>query len=140
MNGRGNDWQNGNGRGGDIRGANRGWNGGNRGWNGGNGAWNRDWRRDNRFNYGTYRRQNYAAYRLPRYYAPSGWGYGYRRFGIGFQLNSLLFRQDYWIDNADYYRLPPAYGPYRWVRYYNDALLVDVRTGNVVDTVYDIFW
>jgi hypothetical protein len=36
--------------------------------------------------------------------------------------------------------LPPAYGPYRWVRYYNDALLVDIYTGRVVDTVYDIFW
>lgn len=126
------------------RGADRGavhWqNGGNRGWNGNAGAWNRDWRRDNRFNYGDYRRQNYGAYRLPRYYAPSGWGYGYRRFGVGFRLNSILFAQDYWIDDADAYRLPPAYGPYRWVRYYNDALLVDVRSGNVVDTVYDIFW
>ena len=38
------------------------------------------------------------------------------------------------------YRLPEAYGPYRWVRYYNDALLVDIYTGEVVDTVYDIFW
>jgi hypothetical protein len=26
------------------------------------------------------------------------------------------------------------------VRYYNDALLVDIYTGEVVDTVYDIFW
>jgi len=26
------------------------------------------------------------------------------------------------------------------VRYYNDALLVDLDSGRVVDTVYDIFW
>ena len=102
--------------------------------------WNRDWRRDNRYNYSVYRNQNRNAFRLPRYYAPYGWGYGYRRFSIGFTLSSILFDQDYWIDDADYYRLPPAYGPYRWVRYYNDALLVDIRTGYVVDTVYDIFW
>ena len=38
------------------------------------------------------------------------------------------------------YRLPEAYGPYRWVRYYNDALLVDIRDGRVVDVVNDIFW
>lgn len=147
---RGNDQRNGGGawRNGDPRGNDRRPNtirgdfrNGNGGWHGSNGgAWSRDWRRDNRYNYNDYRRQNYGAYRLPRYYAPSGWGYGYRRFGIGFRLNSILFAQDYWIDDADDYRLPPAYGPYRWVRYYNDALLVDIRTGNVVDTVYDIFW
>jgi len=108
----------------------------------GNGGrdWNRDWRRDNRYNYNAYRSSNRGAYHLPRYYAPSGWGYGYRRFGVGLTLDSILYNQSYWIDDADYYRLPPAYGPYRWVRYYNDALLVDIYTGRVVDTVYDIFW
>lgn len=134
---RGND-----GRGGDWRGDRHdGRPGYNNGWNNnGNRGWNRDWRRDNRYNYNYYRNQNRNLYHLPRYYAPAGWGYGYRRFSIGFTLNSFLYDQDYWIDDADYYRLPPAYGPYRWVRYYNDALLVDIRTGYVVDTVYDIFW
>ena len=55
-------------------------------------------------------------------------------------MSSILFEQNYWIDDAEYYGLPPAYGPYRWVRYYNDALLVDIYSGQVVDTVYDIFW
>ncbi|WP_342449817.1 RcnB family protein [Sphingomonas jejuensis] len=36
--------------------------------------------------------------------------------------------------------MPPAYGSYRWVRYYDDALLVDVRSGYVVDVIYDFFW
>lgn len=105
-----------------------------------NRGWNRDWRRDNRYNYNTYRNQKRYIYRLPRYYAPYGWGYGYLRFSTGFTLRSILFDQDYWIDDPGYYRLPPVYGPYRWVRYFNDALLVDIRTGYVVDTVYDIFW
>jgi hypothetical protein len=52
----------------------------------------------------------------------------------------MLFAPDYWINDPFYYRLPPAYGPYRWVRYYNDALLVDVRSGYVVDVIHDIFW
>ena len=65
---------------------------------------------------------------------------GYRRFGIGVQLSSLLFAQDYWIDDPWSYRLPDPYGPYRWVRYYNDALLVDVETGEVVDAIHDLFW
>src|SRR3546814_4031541 len=55
-------------------------------------------------------------------------------------MNSLLFGSSYWINDPYNYRLPPAYGPYRWVRYYNDALLVDTYTGEVVDVVYDIFW
>lgn len=120
--------------------AGNGYYGSNGSYGSGNRAWDRDWRRDNRYNYSGYRNQNRNAFRLPRYYAPYGWNYGYRRFTVGFTLSSTLFDQDYWIDDPFYYRLPPAYGPYRWVRYYNDALLVDLRTGYVVDTVYDIFW
>ena len=106
----------------------------------GNQAFNHDWRRDNRYDWRDYRARNRAIYHLPRYYAPYGWGYGYRRFGIGFTLDSVLFGPNYWIGDPWAYRLPPAYGPYRWVRYYDDALLVDIRTGYVVDVVYDIFW
>ena len=111
----------------------------NNSWNGRN-DWSRQWRNDNRYDWGRYRQQNRNLFRLPRYYAPYDWNYGYRRFSIGVTLSSLLWEQDYWIDDPAYYRLPPAYGPYRWVRYYNDALLVDIRSGYVVDTVYDIFW
>ncbi|WP_374944005.1 RcnB family protein [Sphingomonas sp.] len=118
-------------RGDENRAANRG------AWN--RGTWNRDWRNDRRYDYGGYRDQNRGAYRLPRYYAPYGSGYGYRRFSVGVTLSSVLFGENYWIDDPYDYRLPAAYGPYRWVRYYNDALLVDVRYGRVVDTVYDIF-
>jgi len=110
-----------------------------RGWDARSG-WNRDWRGDRRYDWNDWRVRNRQAYRLPRYYAPGGWSGGYRRFGVGIRLSSLLFAQDYWIGDPGYYRLPPVYGPYRWVRYYNDALLVDVRYGTVVDTVYDIFW
>lgn len=104
------------------------------------GNWNRGWRTDNRYDWGSYRQSNRNAFHLPRYYAPYGWNSGYRRFSIGVSLSSVLWGQDYWIDEPDYYRLPPAYGPYRWVRYYNDALLVDVENGEVIDTVYDIFY
>ncbi len=132
----------------DWRGDGRSWDGrdqGGRNWNDGRrydargGAWNRGWRNDNRYDWNRYREVNRSAYRLPRYYAPSGWGYGYRRFSVGVSLSSILFSQNYWIDDPFAYRLPEAYGPYRWVRYYDDALLVDVRSGQVVDTVYDIF-
>ncbi|MEO5868057.1 MAG: RcnB family protein [Sphingomonas sp.] len=112
---------------------------GGRGYNGGH-NWNRDWRQDRRYDWSRRRAENRELFRLPRYYAPSGWGYGYRRFSIGFRLSQILFQENYWIDDPYAYDLPPAYGPYRWVRYYNDALLVDMDSGEVVDTVYDIFW
>lgn len=130
-----------------YRGDNRrDWNrGGNRiesrGWQGNRGdGWNRGWRQDNRYDWNRYRTGNRGAFHLPRYYAPYGWDYGYRRFSIGFRLSPILFGQNYWIDDPYDYRLPEAYGPYRWVRYYNDALLVDLDSGEVVDVIYDIFW
>ncbi|WP_294323161.1 RcnB family protein [uncultured Sphingomonas sp.] len=121
------------------------WNRGDRDWDRGNrwergGQWDRGWRRDDRYDWNRYRQQNRGLYRLPRYYAPSGWNYGYRRFGVGVRLNSFLFGSNYWINDPYSYRLPEVWGPYRWVRYYNDALLVDVRSGQVVDVEYDIFW
>jgi hypothetical protein len=33
-----------------------------------------------------------------------------------------------------------AYPGTRWVRYYDDVLLVDVYTGEVVDVIHDFFW
>ena len=102
--------------------------------------WDNRWRSNNRYDWRAYRTRNRYAYHLPRYYAPRGWGYGYRRFSIGVTLGSVLYSDNYWISDPYSYRLPPAYGPYRWVRYYNDALLVDIRSGYVVDVVHDMFW
>jgi len=122
------------------RGSNRGWNGANAYRGDRNARWDNSWRNDRRYDWRGYRTQNRNLYRLPRYYAPSGWGYGYRRFSTGFQLSALLYSSQYWINDPFSYRLPEVDGPYRWVRYYNDALLVDVYSGQVVDTIYDIFW
>lgn len=102
--------------------------------------WNRShWRTDRRYNWENYRRSHRNIYRLNRYYAPYR-NYSYRRLGIGFILNSLFYSDRYWINDPGYYRLPPVYGPYRWVRYYDDALLVDIYTGRVVDVIHGIFW
>lgn len=103
-------------------------------------VWNRGWRNDRRYDYDRYRQTNRGLYRLPRYYAPYGQGYQYRRFGLGTTLSRSLFAPGFWLDDPFRFRLPPAYGPYRWVRYHGDALLVDLRTGRVVDGVYDIFY
>jgi hypothetical protein len=103
-------------------------------------AWDRRWRDDRRYDWRSYRNYNRGIYRMPRYYAPSGWNYGYRNFSIGVTLFSGLYGSNYWIDDPYSYRLPPAYGSMRWIRYYDDALLVDVRNGMVVDVIRNFFW
>ncbi|MCP5397341.1 MAG: RcnB family protein [Sphingomonadaceae bacterium] len=78
-------------------------------------------------------------YRLGRYYAPYR-DYYYSRISIGFYLDSLFYSNRYWVSDPWQYRLPPVYGPYRWVRYYDDVMLVDIYSGEVVDVIYDFFW
>lgn len=101
---------------------------------------NRNWRQDRAFDWRGYRNDHREVFRAPRYVAPRGWGYGYRRFSIGIRIPNFFFGEQYWIDDPWSYRLPPAYGPYRWVRYYNDVLLIDLRTGEVIDEIPDFFW
>jgi hypothetical protein len=124
----------------DWRGDNRNdrgdWRGDNRG---GRNNWNRNWRNDNRYDWQRYRYSNRNAFHLGPYYSPYR-GYGYNRFSIGIFLDPFFYDQRYWIGDPWQYRLPPAEPGTEWVRYYNDVLLVDVYTGEVLDTIYDFFW
>ncbi|KPP80600.1 MAG: RcnB family protein [Erythrobacter sp.] len=101
--------------------------------------WDRRWRNDNRFGWRNYRRAHRQHFRLGRYYAPFR-AHRYSRIGIGWQLDRLFFQPRFFINDPWAFRLPPVYGPYRWVRYYDDVLLVDVHSGQVVDVIYDFFW
>ena len=103
------------------------------------GRWSDNWRNDNRYNWRKYREQNRNYYRPGRYYAPYR-DRKYSRISIGFSLGSAFFGPRFWINDPWQYRLPAAYGSYRWVRYYDDVLLVDVRNGRVVDVIRDFFW
>ena len=103
------------------------------------GRWTHNWRNDNRYNWRKYREQNRNYFRPGRYHAPYR-DQHYRRISIGFSLGSAFFGPRFWIDAPWQYRLPAAYGSYRWVRYYDDVLLVDVRNGRVVDVIRDFFW
>ena len=132
---------------------NRGWVGGvgNSNWNNGRRyddrtrwsnqrRWDNGWRQDRRYDWNNYRSRNGNQFRMGRYAAPRGWDYGYRRFSVGITLSSLLYANNYWLNDPYAYRLPPAYGTLRWVRYYDDAMLVDVRDGYVVDVIHGFFW
>jgi Ni/Co efflux regulator RcnB len=109
------------------------WNQGSR-WSG---NWNRDWRNDRRYDWRRYRDSHRSIFRIGIYYDP--FGYGYRQFDIGYQLSPAYFGQQYWIDPA-MYQLPYPPPGTTWVRYWNDALLVDMYTGQVVDVIHDFFW
>jgi len=101
--------------------------------------WNRTWRNDNRYDWQRYRYSNRGIFRSP-YYAPRGYGYGYNRLSIGGLLDQIFWGRDYWIADPYEYRLPAAPYGTQWVRYYNDVVLVDVYTGEVIDVIYDFFW
>lgn len=103
-------------------------------------SWDRrQWRNDNRYDWYRYRAANRSIFSLGRYYAPYR-NYSYSRISIGVRLGSLFYSNRYWINDPWRYRLPDVYGPYRWVRYYDDALLVDIYSGEVVDVIHDFFW
>jgi Ni/Co efflux regulator RcnB len=120
----------------DWRDDRRDWRDGRRG---DRGDWNRGWRNDRRYDWRGWRDSNRHIFRGSRYYSPyRGWNYS--RFSIGFLLQPLFYDQRYWIGDPWEYRLPPAPYGTQWVRYYNDVLLVDTYTGEVVDAIYDFFW
>jgi len=108
-------------------------------WQGGAGSWNRDWRGDTRYDWQGYRGRNDRVFRAPRYYGPRGYDVGYRRWTAGYRIQPAYYGQNYWISRPDLYRLPPAYGGYRWVRYYDDVALVDIRSGLIADILYSFF-
>ena len=101
--------------------------------------WDRNWRQSQRFDWQRHRAGNRHLFRVPVYYAPLR-NHRYSRFSIGFRLGSGFLHQRYWIGDPWQYRLPPAYPGTQWVRYYNDVLLVDRYTGEVIDVIHDFFW
>jgi len=101
--------------------------------------WNRGWRNDRRYDWSNWRGRNRNIFRLNPYYSPYR-NHRYSRFSIGFLLQPLFYSQRYWIGDPWQYRLPPAYPGTQWVRYYNDVLLVDVYSGEVLDVIHDFFW
>ncbi len=119
------------------------WSGWNNNWNWTYGheyrRWDRKWRSHSNYDWYGWRNRYPSYFQVGYYYAPYR-GYSYSRLSIGFFLDAPFFGEDYWIADPAFYRLPEAYGPYRWVRYYDDAVLVNIYTGEVVDVIYDFFW
>jgi Ni/Co efflux regulator RcnB len=101
------------------------------------GGWDRNWRNDRRYDWRSYRDRHRSTFHLGIYYDP--FGYGYRSFDIGYRLMPAYFGNQYWIDPA-LYGLPYPPPGAQWVRYWNDAVLVDMYSGEVIDVIRDFFW
>lgn len=122
----------------DRRGDNRQWNGNRYGRY--DNRPNLNWRNDHRYDWRNYRDNHRDVFRRGRYHPPRGYSYGYRSVYRGFFLEPFFYASSYWLADPYQYRLPPVEWPYRWVRYYDDALLVDTTTGEVADVIENFFY
>ena len=98
-----------------------------------------DARQERREDWRDYRQSNRDVFRQRgAYVGPRGWRY--RPVNAGYQLQPSFYGQRYWVNDYARYRLP-AYGAgSRYIRYGNDVLLVNVRTGRVIQSYNGFFW
>jgi len=100
--------------------------------------WSSNWRHNGKYDWQNHRRHHRSIFHLGFYYDPFGWGYN--PFQIGWRMWPSYYSSNFWINDPWYYRLPYAPPGTRWIRYYDDAILVDTWSGQVVDVIYDFFW
>jgi Ni/Co efflux regulator RcnB len=102
---------------------------------------NNNWRNSNaRSNWQQYRRNFHSPkrFRVGAYHGPRG--FSYHRWSYGDRLPSSYYARQFWLFNAIAYGLfspPPGL---IWVRYGDDALLIDQYTGEIVQVRYDVFY
>ena len=91
--------------------------------------WRRDdWRRWHDANRPLYARGNWRA------------PFRYQPFRPGVRIAPAYYGTRYVIADPWRYRLPAAPRTARWVRHYDDALLVDYRRGIVLDVIRGFYW
>lgn len=83
-----------------------------------------------------YRDHNRAVFARGNWRAP----FRYNSFRPGVRIQSYYYGPRYVVSDPWRYHLPRAYGYQRWIRHYNDLLLVDTRRGVVVDVIRGFYW
>lgn len=102
----------------------------------------RDDRRDDRTyrwhdnDWSDYRRVNRNLYARGYWQAP----FRYYGFRPGVHITPVYYGPRYVIADPWRYRLPPVAPYLRYVRHYNDVLVVDVRRGVVVRVYNNFYW
>lgn len=74
-----------------------------------------------------------------RYVAPYR-NWSYRPISIGFRLRPAFYSSRYYINDYGYYHLRAPRPWERWIRYGDDLLLVNLRTGRVLDVIHYRYW
>ena len=97
----------------------------------------RDDRQERHENWRDYRRAHPDVYRGRGYAGPRG--YRYRPVTAGYRFTPEYYGRNYWVNDWQRYRLNAPLGYQRWVRYGNDVVLVDIRSGRVA-TAYNGFF
>ncbi len=100
--------------------------------------WDRSWRDRTNFDWRRLRKSNARLFTFPVYVNPYGRDYVYRPFAVGDYLDPRFSTAE--LVRPGQFGLPDAYKPFRWVRYYDDALVVDMRNGKIVDVVFEMFF
>jgi Ni/Co efflux regulator RcnB len=96
--------------------------------------------RPRNFDRGSYQRNASASARFHygSYNAPGG--YHYQRWTYGETLPPMYWARDYWLTSWWMFDLAiPPYG-YEWVRYGDDALLINVYNGQILQVDYGVFY
>jgi len=96
----------------------------------------RDARQELREDWRDYRKSHRDVYRGGNWRAP----FRYSQWNTGSQLRPSYYAPRYYINDYQRYRLSRPGPNLRWVRHYNDVLLVNVRTGRVVQVNRGFFW
>ena len=91
-------------------------------------------RRDDRRDYRQDRRHYRSAYVAPY----RNWSY--RPVTVGYRLQPDFYGSRYYISDYGMYHLSAPGRWQRWIRYGDDLLLVNVRTGRVLDVIHYRYW
>lgn len=83
-----------------------------------------------------YRGRNRSVYARGNWRAP----FAYNRFRSGARIAPTFYGSRYVIADPWRYRLPSAGPSQRWVRHYDDVLLIDTRRGLVIRSIPGFYW
>jgi Ni/Co efflux regulator RcnB len=93
-------------------------------------SWDRNsWRKN-------YRDRNRSAFSRGNWRSP----YRYRTFRPGIRIASGYYSPRFIINEPWRYNLPRVARHLRYVRFYDDLLLVDIRRGVIVDVIRNVYW
>lgn len=64
----------------------------------------------------------------------------YRPVTVGYQLQPSFYGSRYYVSDYNMYQLRAPGRFQRWIRYGDDLLLVNVRTGRVLQVIHNRYW